>query len=296
MNVHRLTVTATYAFPGLVGSLQQLAGVKVLLGDMATQSLTCTFQPQIAQEVAATIAHHLLTDWLRAEIAREGSRRTGGFESDTAICVDQIVAKFAAGKLSLADIAFSTWLRRIQVELLPFCSGDAIISLDGFARFRLREVVAALRDEIDRVWQDDGRERDFERLVAGLREVLREQVMHDEELHVFTTPDFVWIADADGFSLDDDALEEAMDAALADRDGIDSEDLAIASLIAHSPRRVVLHDLYPRAVWPSFAETVSCLFQERVQRCDGCEVCRQLAHMEQRFRIQWTQNHRRHQR
>lgn len=296
VNVHRLTVSATHAFPGLASSLQQLEGAKVLLGDMAMESLTCIFPPQFAPQVAETIAHYLLTDWLRTEIAREWIRRAGDFDSEMALCADRVVVKFVAGKMSLANASFATWLSRVQVELLPFCTGDAIVSLDGFARFRLREVVAALRAETERVWQHDGRERDFERLVEGLREVLSEQVIQDEELHVFTTPDFVWIADADGFGLCEGEIGEAMDAVVSDVDGIDNEDLAIATLIGHSPRRVVLHDLDPGALWPSFAETLSRLFQQRLQRCDGCDVCRQLAHMEQRFRIQWTQNHRRQQR
>ncbi|WP_067620899.1 sporulation protein YtxC [Alicyclobacillus acidiphilus] len=265
-----LVLTSSFAFPALVTqckacpyvtNVQVYEEKQIVFVRCPNDELAC---------LAERLAEFLLVSWLPEKlIAEQTDAPTRLTNADVRACVCKVVNEWRRG----ADIAegyrYANWLERSRRSLYGIIAVNHRLSVDGFGHFRLRPLTSVLREVVEAQLRRQARELEFERAVAGLRSILEKQPLYDEELHVFCTPDHVYLADRNGAVIDNpwiDLVSEADD----DSADVDEEDSAMTTLITRSPRNIVIHDLNPDAQWPSFSETVLRLFEGRAHICDRC--------------------------
>ncbi|GMA56370.1 hypothetical protein GCM10025858_08730 [Alicyclobacillus sacchari] len=240
----------------------------------------CECPPDRKTLVASILAGALLRDWLYRQLVvrvQQSEPAWTGDEIEYTVLIQ--LHDLRVAKARFAGFDLDTWETKVASDLCAWMEHENWLSLPAFARFRMRPLVTALSAEVERRMRQLRLEDEYEESLRMLRYMLHEQPIVQRELHVFCAPERIWMTDAEGELVRD---EEVLAAALADESDVDSEDLAMSILITRSPCRIVLHDLYPEAPWPSFAETIRRVFRERVTPCLGCIACR--LHEAQRLR------------
>ncbi|WAH38336.1 sporulation protein YtxC [Alicyclobacillus dauci] len=287
-----IKVTINHAFPALIDKLSRVSGVEVKDEDSLANALICEYHPHAIPQMSQVLTNVLFSDWLFATLEAQlqtEQRQLTNDELEYLILV--FLHEVRSGEVTIAKRAYSEWINRSVQGLHALLNANqTIISLDGFARFRLRAFMNGLSSMMaDRVGQFMI-DREYEESVSMLKYMLESQPSVERELHVFCAPDRVWITDASGGLVRDSDITEI---ALAESGGdLNSEDLAMSILITRSPCRIVLHDMNPDAMWPSFAETLDRVFSERVQRCDHCSTCQQLEQAHHHLPVDGPHEHR----
>lgn len=289
--MNTVEVNSGYAFTTLVERMTRVDGYQLSDVDEWCGRLRVTYPRDEAKRVSNILVNLLFHEWLYDYLLRRLAEDVGQLTDDE---IEYLVLvhmhALRTENLLLGTKSFEDWVETTELEFSRLLENAQAISLDGFVRFRLRTFIACVMAGLHERIQQFMLDREYEESVAMLRYMLDAQPHSAQELHVFCTEDRVWITDATGGLLRDIEVTEA---ALAESGGeLDSEDLAMSILITRSPCRIMLHNLFPNAPWPSFSDTVSRVFSERVQPCGGCSTCQQLAQVHHYLPLDAAGHHR----
>jgi putative sporulation protein YtxC len=230
--------------------------------------------------VADLLTGFILTDWLYEYI----HRRVGVLHPYLDTEQQEYVALLVLHGLRHEDAATAGWtwepwrsrLDRTFEEVLGRAAAGSIhVSVDSILRFRARGLMRAAEASIDEVVRQFLSDQEYEEFVAMLRYILDAQSPSQQVLHVFCSDERIWLCDEEGNLVRDREVSAAAVQASEGED-VHAEDLAMSILITRAPCRIILHDLNRSAPWPTFAETVERVFQDRVRRCDHCTTCAEL--------------------
>lgn len=279
-----IQVTTDYAFTVLVDKLSQLPGVVLDDDDVVlhARAITIHYEDALIPQFAEALTNVLLNDWLfdvlYDELQQQHRELT---EDEIEYLVLVLLHELKSGELVIGGRSFLDWRKRTATAFQNLLKCHDTLELSGFVRFRLRQFKYGLAGAVDERVQQFLLDREYDEFVAMLRYMLESQPESEQELHVFCSPERVWIMDSVGRLVRDTEVTEA---AIAESEGeVNSEDLAMSILITRSPCRIVIHDTYPDAPWPSFPETLTRVFAERTVRCGHCSTCQQLEQARQHF-------------
>lgn len=291
VNVKTLQLTTEYAFPAIVDHLKQVADVDMINISTELQTVTISFSDTHAVSVSDCLTDYILGDWLSTWLISQLLQRIHpSYRDDLEHLMLMTVHEVKSGTKVVAGRSYSEWNARSKQSIRVLLETHQTMSIDGFVRFRLRLFAQELGDDIYGRLQQLTLDKEYEESVSMLRFMLDSQPESQQEIHVFSSPDRVWLTDVTGCLLRDGEITEA--ALLESDDDLDSEDLAMSILITRSPCKIVLHDLYPNAVWPSFSETLMRVFAERVYPCNHCSTCKQLEQAQYRMSDDKDRHHR----
>ncbi|MCL6516049.1 sporulation protein YtxC [Alicyclobacillus sp.] len=229
-----------------------------------------------AVRLAEQLTAFVLTDWLYEYIQTRVGMRHPYLEMDQREYVTLLVLH---GLRHKPDSPWESCRSRLQHGMLVALgggrSGPAHVSVDGVVRFRARRLLVGIDPAIDETVHQMQTDQEYEEFVSMLRYILDAQPASQQVIHVFCSDERIWLCDAEGNLVRDNEVSTAA-VQVSDGEEVNPEDLAMSILITRAPCRIVLHDLHRNAPWPTFAETVTRVFQERVRRCEDCSTCQQL--------------------
>ncbi|AEJ44202.1 sporulation protein YtxC [Alicyclobacillus acidocaldarius] len=263
-------LTADMDSLGLAGRLTECGAASYVVSSPGP-SVVCECGPALHSRVAQLVAGVLTREWLQARVVERVCRMEPlwpaeevQFHALVEICESRLKSRPVAGH------TLDEWQASLARALVSHFRRSVCIALEPFVRFRLHRVVVDLAHRVRDRMMASALEDEYEESLSMLRYMLDEHPLCEAEMHVYVTPDGVWITDAEGGIVTDEQIELV---ALQD-DDVTSEDLAMTLLITKSPWRIVVHDAYPEAPWPSFSETVTRVFGHRAVPCPGCPTCR----------------------
>jgi len=167
-------------------------------------------------------------------------------------------------------LTFSNLRNEVVKKLFNHFSANNRLNIDGFLRFRLKEINEELKDFVDTVAEEFLLEREYDDFIELLKYFVNMQKPKISKVNVvlYRSGKFQ-ILDNEYKKIDNDNLEYLiMD--FADND-LTNEDLLISALITIAPEEIKLH--LPDYVSFSFIETIKKIFNNRVDICSGCSNC-----------------------
>ena len=142
--------------------------------------------------------------------------------------------------------------------------------IDGFIRFRLRELDLFISLAIDKGIEEFTAEKEYREFIKILQYFVEvQEPKYDFVNLIFKGNDYRLLDEEDNI-IDSDFFSDII--AEIDNEGISKEDLLISSLIVVAPKKLIIHldDKYKNE---DIIRIISNVFQDRVYFCLGCEKC-----------------------
>lgn len=168
------------------------------------------------------------------------------------------------------DFNFPARRNEILVRIREYFDNHHELVLDGFIHFRLKDYRKKLTAIVDRAVDEYMMDLEYKEFIRVLRYFVDVQEAQMEEVHVIIGDgDSFKIRDSRGRVINNQYLETFM---VKNTDGINYEDLLISALITIAPQNVMLH-YAPGAENEGVINTVQRVFEGRVIKCNGCDLC-----------------------
>ena len=169
-------------------------------------------------------------------------------------------------------VGFGPLQRREQVlqKLQEYFDNHFELVVEGFIAFRLKEYRAKLLEVVDKAVDEYMMDMEYKEFIRVLRYFVDVQEAQLEEVHVIISDKGFKIRDNFGKVISNKYLENVT---INSNSDINYDDLLISALITLAPQNVVLHcgaDVDGEDV----VNTISGVFEGRVMRCSGCDLCR----------------------
>jgi putative sporulation protein YtxC len=166
---------------------------------------------------------------------------------------------------------------KITQKILEYVDDNTDIILEGFLRFRLKEITKDLESIVDRVVEDYLVEREYNEFIKLLKYFVEIQESQVETVNI--------VINMDGsYSMYDNKSNEITQELLNDltNEGFNGEvnrdDLLVSSLITAAPGTIVFHNI-SNARNKEIIETIRSVFCDRVKLCNGCDMCLKQTHI-----------------
>lgn len=262
-------------FDAFVEKLTIVLGNEMVQIDGCAKLAMISISQEDVEKAAAAVASTIYRDWLYRSLMRRIRPEDWGTSSDEIeYMMLAHVHELRTEQKLLGGKSLGAWEQDTARQISALIRSGAALSIEGFTRFRMKALLAELESSFVVQLRQFELDREYDESVDMLRFMLDPPCHALQELHVFVTEHRVWMTDVDGqLFCDEEIVEMALQ---SETDDVTCEDLAMSTLIARSPCRIVLHDLHPSAPWPSFSETVVRVFAQRVRRCEDCATCRHL--------------------
>ena len=203
------------------------------------------------------VSHHLLRRMIRVDHPYLTAE-----EAD--VLSQKVIATLSAGEKE-------EWVLRVQNEVNSFLSENKAIFLEGFFRFRLKDFVHQLKENLEEAIDQLLADKEYQEFIKLLRYFVEIQEPKILEVHVlFYSKEKFRLLDEEEKPLEHDYLLKVL-GDLKD-EGLKYEDLLLSALITLSPQRIILH----HSEKTSIVKTILNVFTERVTFCRDCELCRSL--------------------
>lgn len=162
---------------------------------------------------------------------------------------------------------------RVVKKIYEYISENTDIILEGFLRFRLKELNNELSELVDKVVEDYLIEREYNEFIKLLKYFVEIQESRVEIVNVVVKEDGSYsMYDGDNNEITEELLDDMADEGLSGE--INYDDLLISSLITAAPKFIIIHNL-PNVKNREMIETIRNVFCERVKECSGCGLCNQ---------------------
>ncbi|WP_353092531.1 putative sporulation protein YtxC [Tissierella praeacuta] len=158
----------------------------------------------------------------------------------------------------------------VNEEILNYLIENNSIFIDGFMNFRLRRFMYILDISIEKAIGEFEIEREYLEFLNMLQYFVDIQEPRYELVNVIIKDDDYFLLDDGNNIIENGLLEYAPD----DKwyEDISKADLLVSSLIVLSPVKLILH--VEEGKEKELVNVISQVFRDKVQFCDGCEVCK----------------------
>ncbi|MDV4150634.1 putative sporulation protein YtxC [Clostridium sp. AL.422] len=158
------------------------------------------------------------------------------------------------------------------IEKIKSClEENSVMNIDGFIRFRMKELREDIENVIDKVIEGYMVEKEYKEFIKLLKYFVDIQESKIEEINIV-------IGESGNYSIVDrnknDIFNEFMKELIeckVDSD-VKMEDIIISGLITNSPKRVIIHGRN-NCTNKEFMDTIESVFENKVSFCSGCELC-----------------------
>ncbi len=217
----------------------------------------------------------IITDLLMNEIAKEMMRRIVRtkyhyLSREELRLIVQNAYLYLSNLNEEGDIG-KTLFRHNQIlaEVNQYMEVNSRFFLEGFFRFRLKDYFKELEISIEKAVENFLVEQEYNEFLRLLRYFVEIQEPRIDEVHVLVKDKQSFcLLDEEQQPIDRDQLQGALTEINND---VDYEDLLLSTLITISPRSIVLHVVNKTEI----VETILNVFRERVNICQGCNLCQQ---------------------
>lgn len=150
------------------------------------------------------------------------------------------------------------------------------INVNGFVRFRMKELVSELEGMVDKIVEKYMAEKEYNEFIKLLKYFVDIQESKLDAINIIIEKSGSYIVlDNQGESVLDQLLNELYDTKHSDT--VSMEDIIISGLITNSPKKVIIHGL-ENCINLEFIETIKNVFCDRVEICDTCKTCETIKH------------------
>ena len=150
------------------------------------------------------------------------------------------------------------------------------INVNGFVRFRMRELISELEGIVDKIVEKYMAEKEYNEFIKLLKYFVDIQESKLDAINIIIEKDGNYIVqDNAGETVLDQLLNELYDTNRSD--AVSMEDIIISGLITNSPQKVIIHGL-ENCLNLEFIETIKNVFCDRVEICDSCKTCETIKH------------------
>lgn len=150
------------------------------------------------------------------------------------------------------------------------------ININGFIRFRLKDLFMDFEMIVDRVVERHMVEKEYNEFIKLLKYFVDVQESKIDEVHIF-------INKLGNYTILDGNHNDVYDLFLDDLNDfnmsimtINKDDLLISGLITNSPNKIVIHGSQNSSNI-EIIETIKQVFEDKVEFCHGCNDCIELA-------------------
>ncbi|MFW6287527.1 MAG: sporulation protein YtxC [bacterium] len=161
-------------------------------------------------------------------------------------------------------------LRREEVirQILRYFNQNQDLNIEGFVRFRLKDYIDELKLAVEIAVDDFIIEKEYNEFIDLLKYFVNLQEPRISVANVVQNKNGSFkILDKMGNTINNEYLEGYL--AEMFEDEVEYEDLLVSALINVAPVNIILH-----FDEPGTEDTVRKIFDERVETCRGCELCR----------------------
>lgn len=192
-------------------------------------------------------------------------------ESERGIILDHAVKLLENGSALFPDFLPAVRRNEILAKLQEYFDGHHELVLEGFITFRLKEYRAKLVGVVDKAVDEYMLDLEYKDFIRVLRYFLDVQEVQIEEVHVIIGDEGNFkLRDSFGKSINNQYLENYV---MNSSGEINYEDLLISALITIAPQHVMIH-CAPNVKADDVIGTIKGVFEGRVVRCTGCDLCR----------------------
>lgn len=169
--------------------------------------------------------------------------------------------KYKVGENRLQDLR-PTWHSRINERVLEHFMTNSDLFIEGFIRFRLKDLVKEVQHAIDRSVRELLIEKEYNDFIKLLRYFVEIQQPKLDEVHVFPVEDRKYTLMDDRLTVINNEFLEDMAKEMSNIE-IDNDDLLISSLITIAPNKITIHD-YEKIKNLELLNTINKVFRGKV--------------------------------
>lgn len=165
---------------------------------------------------------------------------------------------------------------KVTEKILDYLLESTEIVIEGFLRFRLKDINNEIEEFVDKVVEEYLIEREYNEFIKLLKYFVEIQESRIDIVNIVALHD-------GSYCMYDNNLNDITGELLKDliNEGMSGEisydDLLISSLITAAPRLIVIHNISGFKS-KEILDTIKSVFSERVKICPGCGLCFNRAH------------------
>lgn len=229
------------------------------------------FRKRLGRIVAEFVCEHLEPEMIRDIIQQEHGLRQ---PDEVQQIENQVRRLLETSAWEYAKVVYANRRDKIARQLSAFLKESQQLSVDGFARFRMktyRYVLATCVQEAVHEYLLDQEYREFIHLLRSFVEIQPTKLDFVHLIHE-GRGDFR-LLQADGTPLvikeGNEALKEMFEFSLS------REDMIVSTMLSIVPREICLHTHDPQE---NVIRTLIQIFEGRICLCEGCRYCERPAH------------------
>lgn len=157
----------------------------------------------------------------------------------------------------------------VNEDIVDYLIENNTLLIDGYMNFRLRKFLYLVDISIEKAIGDIEIEREYLEFLNMLQYFVDIQEPKSELVNVVVKDNDYYLLDKDNKVIENGLLNDMVED-LAYED-ISKSDLLISSLIVLSPMRLIMH--IEEGKEKELVTVISQVFKEKVQFCNGCEIC-----------------------
>jgi len=176
------------------------------------------------------------------------------------------------GKITDESVVYCINRKNNIIEKIILClEQNKEINVNGFVRFRMKELVSELEGMVDKIVEKYMAEKEYNEFIKLLKYFVDIQESKIEAINIIIEQGGNYIVqDNVGENVLEQLLNELFDTKYSDT--VSMEDIIISGLITNSPKKVLIHGL-ENCMNLEFIETIKNVFCDRVEICDSCKTC-----------------------
>ncbi|MFC7442879.1 sporulation protein YtxC [Laceyella putida] len=229
------------------------------------------FRKRLGRAVAEFVCEHLEPEMIREIIQHEHGLRQ---PEEVQQIESQVRRLLETSAWEYAKVVYANRRDKIARQLTSFLKESAQLSVDGFARFRMKTYRYVLATCVQEAVHDYLLDQEYKEFIHLLRSFVEIQPPKLDFVHLIHEGrgDFR-LLHADGTPLvikeGNDTLKEMFEYSLS------REDMIVSTLLSVVPQEICLHTQDPQE---NVIRTLIQIFEGRLRLCGGCHHCGESAH------------------
>lgn len=195
-------------------------------------------------------------------------------KQEEVIEVEEEIMKILLGEESLKCENLIYCMNKMNsiIEKIKNClEENSEININGFIRFRMRDLREDIENIIDKVIESYMVEKEYREFIKLLKYFVDIQESKIDEINIFINESGnYFIKDKDKKDIFNEFMKELVECRI-DNDA-KMEDIIISGLITNAPKKVIIHGK-KNCLNKEFIDTIENVFENKVSFCDGCPLC-----------------------
>lgn len=259
----------------IIGVVESLEGkthvIKVMCDDLSYSDKICNL---INLYISNILYRIVITKYKEKELFEYLTDTYFFLKQDEILEVEEEIMKVLYCEEGSSDdnfIYYSNKTNSIIDKIKDCIEENNEININGFITFRMRELRKDIEAMIDKVVEKYMVEKEYKEFIRLLKYFVDIQECKIEEINLTALSSGGYmVTDGYGEDIFTSFLNELSDCKI----GVDAnmEDIIISGLITNAPKKITIHHKED-CKNSEFIDTIVNVFGERVDFCNGCEIC-----------------------